>query len=417
MRNVQENKNIWIFNHYAVTPDMPGGTRHYDFGKELARRGHNVTIFASSFHYSLYRELKLIKNKKWKVEKINEINFVWVKTFPYQKNDWRRVVNMISYAWRVYWLGRKITGIDENIKKPDVVIGSSVHLLAVLSACWLSYYYKAKFIMEVRDLWPQTLIDMRKFRKNSLVVKLLRLLEKFLYKKARKIITLLPLAKDYITALGISQGKIVWISNGVDVSNFQGEEGKKAGDYFKIIYLGAHGVANALDVVLNVARIIQDKQYNKIKFIFVGDGLEKENLINYKNKINLKNVEFYESITKKEVPLMLAQANVLIISQRKINLYKYGFSYNKLFDYMAAKKPIILAGSPANDLVAKAKCGISTPPENPKKTAEAIIRLYKMSFREREEIGQRGRKYVEKCYSIPVLVDKLEEVIREVTNE
>ncbi|MDD5606520.1 MAG: glycosyltransferase family 4 protein [Candidatus Pacebacteria bacterium] len=411
--------NIWILNHYAITSNMPGGTRHYDFGKELVKRGYKVTIFASSFHYSQHKELKLNKKEKYKIENVDGINFIWLKTFPYQKNDWRRVVNMISYMWRVYWLGKKITKTEKSIKSPEVIIGSSVHLLAVLSAYWLARYYKSKFIMEVRDLWPQTLIDMKKFDENSLVIRILKLLEKFLYKKAEIIITLLPLAKEYISALGINQKKIVWISNGVDVSKLQEKEKKKgkANDGFKIIYIGAHGAANAIDVILDVAKILQERQYNKIKFIFVGDGMEKEQLIFRKEKLKLRNVEFYRSIAKKEIPLTLSQADASIISQRKMDLYKYGFSYNKLFDFMAVGKPIILAGKPANNLVVEAKCGISVPPENPEKMAEAIIELYKMSPGEREKMGRKGRKYVEKYHSIPLLVDELEKAIKEVVNE
>ena len=89
--------NIWIFNHYAHPPDVPGGTRHYDFGKELVRRGHKVTIFATSYHHHLRREIRLKSGEKWKIEDINGVKFVWIRTFPYKDNDWRRVVNMVSY--------------------------------------------------------------------------------------------------------------------------------------------------------------------------------------------------------------------------------------------------------------------------------------------------------------------------------
>jgi glycosyltransferase involved in cell wall biosynthesis len=145
--------------------------------------------------------------------------------------------------------------------------------------------------------------------------------------------------------------------------------------------------------------------------------MEKRNLIKYKNKLKLENVEFRESVIKKSVPTILAEADILIISQRRISLYKYGFSYNKLFDFMAAAKPIIFAGNSSNDPVVEGGCGISILPENPEKMAEAIIKLYKMAPEEREKIGKKGREYVEKYHSIPVLVDKLEEVIKEIVNE
>jgi len=412
MKNLCGNKTIWILNHYAITPDMPGGTRHYDFGKELIKRGYRITIFASSFHYSIHKELKLTKNEKWKIENIDEINFVWIKTFPYQKNNWRRVLNMASYMWRTYWIGRKVANINKSIKKPDVIIGSSVHLLAVLSAYWLAKHYRAKFIMEVRDLWPQTLIDMGKIEEGCLITKILQALERFLYKRAERIITLLPHANDYIAKIAVSKNKIIWIPNGVDLSRFKEIKTKETNNYFKIIYVGAHGIANALEVILDAAKLIQNKGYDKIRFIFVGEGPEKENLIKYKNEIGLQNVEFRNMVPKDKVAKIMNEADALIFSSRKIEVYKYGISFNKLFDYMAAGKPIIFSVNAANNPVQETKCGLSTPPEDPKMMAEAAIKLYKMPPEERKKMGENGRRYVEKYHSIPVLVDKLEKILK-----
>lgn len=408
--------NIWILNHYAVTPEMPGGTRHYDFGKELIKRGYKVTILASSFHYSLHKELKLKRGEKYKIENIDGINFIWLKTFPYQRNNWKRVLNMVSYFWCAYWIGKKITKIDKNIEKPDIIIGSSVHLLAVLAAYWLARYYKAKFIMEVRDLWPQTLVDMGKLKESSLIIKTLRFLEKFLYNRAKKIIVLLPLAQNYITELGINKEKIVWIPNGVDLTRFKEVDGGENDIYFKIIYLGAHGMANALNVILDAANIIQKKGYEKIKFVFIGDGSEKENLIRYKDKLLLRNTEFRMPVNKEEVYSTLNEADVLIFNLKKTEVFKYGISSNKLFDYMAAAKPIIFSANATNDFIKEANCGISVPPENPEMMAQAIIKLYKMPIEERKKMGENGRRYVEKYHQIPILVDKLEKVIKEIIN-
>ena len=97
--------NIWIFNHYAVTPDLPGGSRHYDLGKELVKRGHAVTIYASGFHHYQHRWMKLPPGELWQIENTDGVKFVWLKTFPYRKNDWRRVLNMVSYTFRVWRLG------------------------------------------------------------------------------------------------------------------------------------------------------------------------------------------------------------------------------------------------------------------------------------------------------------------------
>jgi len=126
--------NLWILNHYAVSPDMPGGTRHFELARELVRRGYKVTIFASSFHHGSHHEMKLTSGERWKVEDVDGVKFIWIKTFPYQYNNWRRMLNMVSYMLPAWRIGRKLTNLSPDIKRPDVVIGSSPHPLAVLAA-------------------------------------------------------------------------------------------------------------------------------------------------------------------------------------------------------------------------------------------------------------------------------------------
>jgi len=403
--------NIWIINHYAITPEMTGSTRHYDFALELIKRDYNVTIFSSSFrHQGKREESKLKKNEKWKIEKINGINFIWIKTFPYQKNDWRRVVGMTYFMYRAYWLGRKIIKIKKDINRPNIILGSSPHLLSVFSAYWLSKYYKTKFIMEVRDLWPQTFVDMGKIKENSPIIKILRILEKFLYKKADKIIILPPLAKNYINSLKIDENKVVWISNGVDLSKFvlpNPNNNKK----IQIIYSGAFGLANAVEMILKAAEIIQKQNYKNIKFLLFGNGPEKENLIKYTEEKRINNLKILSSVSKKEIIKKLIGADILMVHFKKSKIHQYGVSFNKLFDYMAASKTIIFAVDAGNNPIEDANCGISIPPENPEKMAEAIIKLYNMSPEERQKMGENGRKYVEKYNSIPVLVNKLEKIL------
>jgi len=405
--------NIWILNHYAVTPDLPGGTRHFDFGKELVKRGYKVTIFASSFHYSLLKETKEYKENDYIVEDYKGVRFVWLKTFPYSRNDWKRVINMLSYSIRAYKVAKRL-----NIEKPDIIIGSSVHLFAVFTAYLLSKKYKTPFIMEVRDLWPQTLIDMGVPKWHPFVI-LLGILEKFLYKKADKIIVLLPKANEYIEKLGIPSEKTVWIPNGVDLGRFNfdidNNDLRRDKEGFIITYTGAIGKADNLDILLEAAEILKEG-YSEIKFLLVGDGPEKERLVMIIGEKNLNNIEFNKAVPKREMAKIIYKSDALILLLRNSSLYRYGISLNKLFDYLASGKPIIFSSNSINNPVEEARAGITVPPDNPQELANAIIKLYKMSPEERKEIGMNGRRYVEKHYSIPNLVDKLEKIIEEVCN-
>lgn len=408
--------NIWIFNQYAVTPDLPGGTRHYDLGQELARRGHHVVIIATSFHHHMHKETRLKPGERLKIEDVNGVKFVWLRTPPYWRNDWRRVWNMLVFALRAWWLGRRLF---YEVGKTDVVIGSSPPLFVPLAVYWIARHYGVPFVMEVRDLWPQTLIDMGALREGWPITKALRTLEKFLYRKSEKIISLLPFAYEYISALGIHREKIVWIPNGVDLTRFKellSTDGFLS-EEFKVMYLGAHGQANALDVLIQAAKVIHDRGLRKIRFILLGDGPEKPRLIRLAQSWKVGNIEFRQPVPKSEVPKLLREADAFIFSLEEVKVFRYGISPNKLFDYMSVAKPIIFAVNASNNPIEEAHCGLTVPPRDPQALAEAVIRLYQMPKEEREAMGRRGRAYVEEYHDIQKLSQRLECVLLEVVQK
>lgn len=404
--------NIWIFNQYAFTPDMPGGTRHYDLSRELVKRGHKVTIFATSFHHHLHKEMRLGLGERWKVEDVDGIKFVWLRTPPYERNDWRRVRNMVVYMLRAWWLGRRLPKLVPEIGKPDVVIGSPPHLLIPFAAYKVAQYYGAKFVMEVRDLWPQTIIDMGGLSARHPITKALQILEKFLYRRAEKIITVLPRAHEYIADRGIAHEKVVWIPNGVDLSRFDSATMLKTNhEGFRVMYLGAHGLANALDVLIQAAKTVQDRGFKEIKFVLVGDGPEKPRLIDLVKDLGLKNVEFRDPIPKVKAPHTLSEADAFIFNLEKVEVFRYGISSNKLFDYMAVARPVLFAVNATNNPVEEARCGLTVPPRDPQALAEAVIKLYRMPQEERDAMGRRSREYVEKHHDIRKLAERLEDVL------
>lgn len=401
--------NIWIFNHYATTPDMPGGTRHYDLGMELTRKGYHVTIFASSVNYVTRKEERLKAGEEYKVDWINGIKYVWLRTFGYSKNDWRRVVNWLSYSLKALIFSAKMR------ERPDVVIGSSVHLFAPLAAYVVSRLKKCKFIFEVRDLWPQTLIDMGTMSKNHPLIIFFKFLEGFLYRNADRIITLLPNAGDYIEKSGISREKVIWIPNGVNGTSLKGNavNRKFISGKFTIMYLGAHGSANALNIIIDAGKILQDRGNDEIYFLLVGDGPEKTSLMNRVVSLGLKNIGFQDPIPKKYVQSMMSKANAFIFNLEDLPVFNYGISSNKLFGYMSAEKPVIFSCNSYNNPVKEARAGITVPPRDAKALADAAIKLYSLPEAGRLDMGKRGRLYVEKNHNIKELADKLITVFNE----
>jgi len=401
--------NIWILSHYAITPDLPGGTRHFDFGKELSRRGHNVTIFASSFHYSLLKEIKS-HNNNYLIENINNnFKFIWIKTFPYKKNNWRRVLNMLSYAWRVYKLSPVLVK-NCKINKPDVVIGSTVHLFAALAALKLSQKYKVSFMFEIRDLWPQTMIDMGTWNDSDLRSKFFKALENKLVKSAKAIITLSPLTKDYLWRK-YSYKKVFYIPNGVRIEAFSKSQNVSLSNTsFNIIYAGGIDKVHGLGKLIKAAEILRKRKVNVIKIKIIGDGKMKMKYMEETKNRGLDNIKWLSSVKKEDIPKIFLKADALFLSTAKV---LYG-SENKLFDYLAAGRPIVAAVyTRHNDPIERLNCGISVPSDDPRALAEAIIKLYNMPKEERQEMGKRGREYVEKYHNIPILVNKLERIFEE----
>jgi glycosyltransferase involved in cell wall biosynthesis len=319
---------------------------------------------------------------------------------------------MVVFAFRAWWLGRKLPKLVPGVGKPDVVIGSSPHLLTPLAACLVAQHYGVPFVVEVRDLWPQTIIDMGELSPRHPITKALQVLERFLYHQSERIITVLPLAREYISTCGISKEKIVWIPNGADISKFRDVKPiEKDSHDFKIMYAGAHGQNDALEGLIRAARIVQDRGFSNVRFILVGNGPAKASLIKLAKDLELSNVEFRNAIPKDQVPRVLGEANATVLILYDLPLYKYGISANKIFDYLAAGKPLILAGKPANNPIEEAQCGLTVPPQDPEALAEAIVKLYQMSPEERAKMGKRGREYVEKHHDIRKLAAHLEEVL------
>jgi len=409
--------NIWIFNQYAHPPDLPGGTRHYDLGRELVKRGHRVVIFATSFHHYLHRETRLRSGEKWKVEDVNGVRFVWIRTPPYWRNDWRRVRNMVVFAIRIWWLGLKLPILVPEIGKPDVIIGYSPHLFTPLAAYWVAQCYQVPFVMEVGDLWPQTIVEMGKLSGRHPIVKALQRLENFLYHRAERVIVHGPQMVDYISACAIRRDNIICIPSGVDLSRFDSTSiFQMSHKGFHVMYLGAHGQANALDVLIKGAKIVQNQGYRDIHFVLIGDGPEKPRLVALANELGLENIEFRESVPKSSVSKVLCEADALVAVVHP-RFFTSGGSLNKLPDYMASGRPVIFTASAANNPVEEAHCGLTVPPENPQALAEAVIKLYQMSPEERAEMGKRGREYVEKYHDIRKLAAQLENLLQSVLSE
>jgi glycosyltransferase involved in cell wall biosynthesis len=409
--------SLWILNHYAITPDLPGGTRHFDLGRELTRMGYDVTVLASALNHKLREKVRLLNKEPWALEEVEGVKFIWLQSLAYRENDWRRLANMLDYTWRACWLGRRLPQLEPRVVAPDIVMGCSVHLFAVLAGYYLSRHYRSRFLMEVRDLWPQTFIDMGLWREGQPQVHFFRWLEQFLYARAERIVALSPLTRGYLARYSNAWAeKVVYIPNGTQVARFeQVEAGQgQSSKPLQVMYLGAMGVTNGLDLVLEALLIINQTDPGLVECTFVGDGPERSRLQQMAQDWGLKNVRFEGAVPRAQVPHHAAQADILVLVQKQV---LYGSS-NKLYDYMAAAKPIIFAiFAEHNNPIDQAQCGVSASPEDARDLAEKLLIVARMSEEERRAMGERGRAYVRQHHDYSVLAQRLRNTLEELDDE
>ncbi len=405
-------KQVWILNHYAQEPGGAGGTRHFHLAEQLKAYGWQATVIAASVDHQNGRQ-RLGPNETLRYERFAGVPFLWVRTPEYAGNGGGRIRSMLAYAWQA--LRKRVT---RDLPRPNVVIGSSVHPFAAVAGALLARRYKVPFVFEVRDLWPQTLVDMGRLRDGSLMTWGLRRLETWLYRRAARIVVLLPRAWEYIVPLGIAKERVVWIPNGVELSLFPRSPVpvRRPAESFTLMYFGAHGQANGLDNVLQAMKLVQEQpDGQRIHLRMIGDGPLKPALIEQARQSGLNNVSFEAPMPKSQIPMLAAQADAFIIAVLDLpKLYRYGISMNKLFDYLAAERPIIIASDAANNPVADAHAGLTINAGKPEALAQAIMQMATMSPEERLRMGRAGREYVEQNHGFAQLSGRLAVVLDEV---
>lgn len=384
---MKKAKNIWIINQYAGSPLHGMEYRHYYLAKEFVKMGFEVTIISGSYSH-LYSNQPQI-NEQFTVQMIDEIKYCWVKTPYYSKSiSLARLKNMFSFAFSL----QKIKNFLKE--KPNAIIVSSPSPFPIFIAKKWAKIFKSKLIFEVRDIWPLTLQDLGGLSKRHPLSLVLSFVEKFAYKNADFIVSLLPDSKAHFEKKGMKSEKFYYIPNGIEIPN-ESRDSEILSDIeipknkLVVGYMGSMGVSNALEYYIEAINILKDK--NEISFVFFGKGSDKEKL---QQKTVNKNVYWFEPVPKSQVQNILKKFDVCYLGWHNKELYKMGISANKIFEYMLASKPIIHSNNASNDLIKIAKCGISVPAENPKEISEAILKMLELSQEEKNKMGQNANEFV-----------------------
>lgn len=402
---------VWIVNHYAIDPaQSASGSRHFSLARRLAELGWVPVILAASTDHPSGVQRQGIHAAVTDQER-EGVTFRYLRA-PSYRSGIGRLLNILVFTCRLL-----LPSARQGLPRPEVIIGSTVHPLAAYAASILARRARAHFVFEVRDLWPQTLIDMGKLGERSLSARLMRRMERALCDRSDAIITLFPFAHEYFESQGIPASKVFWVSNGTDLDAFSASPAG-TGDPFTIMYLGSIGRANGVDMILEA--FLDASEINPaLRLVIVGKGAERAQLeARAAASTRGDRVRFRDPVVKAEVPRTIGEADSLVINILDLDVYRYGVSMNKLFDYAAAARPILIASNARNNFVADADAGIAVPAGDVAALSIAMQRIAVPDLStERARWGSNARNHVAEHYDYRVLGGRLHELLMSIIED
>lgn len=387
--------NILIFEQRYTSEKDPGIARFNIFAKYWARNGHTVTVVSGMINYVSGHKPDKYKGKFFLSERINK-GITVLRVFDTVIGYGTFLGRMFSYI--SYTFSSLCAGIA--IKRPDLIIVSSPPLFVGIVAIIIGAIKKTPFIFDVRDPWPLAAVELG-FVKNRILIFFSYLLENYIYRSSSHIVVNSSgMLKYLITEKIVNNKNIALIPNPVDFDTLNSNNYKLWGKdkewrkKFIIMYSGAHSAIYDFETLLAVAQNMSKN--SAILFVLIGDGRQKQYIREYVDKHKIQNVLLLPPVTKKEITRHINNADICLVPVKQHKFLKYCF-FTKLFDYMALKKPIVIAAEGASArLVAKeANCGIAVNPGNKEAFENAILELFQ-SKEKRKMLGENGYRYVSK---------------------
>jgi glycosyltransferase involved in cell wall biosynthesis len=383
---------ILLINQSAVPFDEPGHTGHIEMAKYLRDSGHDMVIVAGDSNYQT--GLRTVKQKgvfvEQSVEGVSILRAYSAETL--HRSYFWRVISFASFTFSSIWAALQV-------KDVDLVMGTTPQIFQAVSAWFVACVRRKPFFLEVRDLWPEFAISMGVI-KNPVIIRLSYWLERFLYARATHILVNSPAYKEYIVGKGVPAKKITFIAYGSDIHMFNpGIDGSSVrerlglSNKFIVLFAGTIGQAHDLYTVLRAARRLNDDSH--IQFVFFGDGKERPNLEAEAQRLGLKNILFAGVCPKKEIPTVIASADVCLAILQNLEMFRTTYP-NKVFDYMASARPTVLViDGVIRDVIEASNGGVFVEPGNDELLAKVILTLSKDPQRVRQ-MGKNARAYLAK---------------------
>jgi glycosyltransferase involved in cell wall biosynthesis len=380
-----------LIHQAFVSPGESGGTRHYEFARHLASRGHSFTVVAGDLNYQTGRRTVGRGGGVFVEQEVDGVRVLRAYTCArLHRSFFWRLVTFLSFMLTSVWAGLRAGPVD-------VVMGTSPPIFQAVSAWAVALARRRPFLLEVRDLWPDFAIEVGVL-KNPVLIRLSRWLERFLYARAAHLIVNSPAYRDHLLGKGVPEAQITLIPNGVDTTMFdpgaKGERVRKElglDGQFVVTYAGALGLANDIPVILRAAERLRDDR--SIHFLLVGDGKERPNLEMMARQRSLSNVTFMGTRPKAEMGDVLAASDACVACLKDVPMFRTTYP-NKVFDYMAAGRPTILAiDGVIRRVVEDGRGGVFVPPGDDAALAEAVRELSR-DLPRAHALGASARGYV-----------------------
>jgi glycosyltransferase involved in cell wall biosynthesis len=385
---------LYIHQHFA-TPSDSLGTRSYEFAKKLIEAGHSVTMLCGSTAQSIAGE---VGTQRIIHEDIAGIQVIRIsESYKNSMGFLGRVKAFFGFAFTATRIGRRINA--------DLVFATSTPLTVALPGVLSAKKMGSPLVFEVRDLWPELPVAMGVIR-NPVLIKFLGWLERYAYKNSSAVIALAPGIKKGIVSTGFNPAAVPIIPNGCDLDLFtptpQRELEKTFGDNrsFRAVYCGHHGNANNLGALIDVAKVLKKRNIQDIQFVLIGDGAEKQLLVQSTKDLNLDEYFIWHPpIPKNQLAKVVPKMDVGLMLLKNVSAFQYGTSPNKFFDYLASGIPVI-NNYPGwvKDLITEHNCGLAVQPDDPEALADSLLEL-KNNKHFRDSAGQSARQLAESDFS------------------
>lgn len=388
--------HILFLTHYFPPEVNAPASRTYENARRWVRDGHRVTVITCAPNHPKGIIYQGYRNRWCQQEKLDGITVLRVKTYlSANKGFAKRIANYLSYML-------SSTVFSCLVRDIDVVVSTSPQFFCGLAGYFVSRARSAPWVVEIRDLWPESIIAVGAIR-NRTVIDLLEGLETFMYRRADHVVAVTDAFKRHIAGRGVGRDRISVIKNGADLERFtpgprensfrreHGLEGK-----FVVSYVGTHGMAHGLNTIFETAEAMRSCE--DIVFLLVGDGAEREPLLARKAELGLTNVLMLPQQPKERMPEIINASDACMVLLKKTDLFKTVIP-SKIFEAMAMERPIILGvEGESREIVEEGCCGLCIEPENAAELADAIRRL-RDDGKLADELGQNGRRFVSTVFN------------------